>query len=392
MLPPVTPASSALSRRTVLRGAAAVGVGALAVIARPFDVAVASAPALHGIFGYGVASGDPTGDRVVIWTRATPPSHGGEPVATPGSGFGQRLLVEWVVATDSRFRDIVRRGQIRTDPRSDHTVKVDVGGLRPYTRYWFRFEALGQRSVTGRTQTAPDEKGVVHALRLALVSCSNYTGGYFGAYRGIAERDDLDLVLHVGDYIYEYGNGADRYGPASLAGVRDGIPATETIDLRDYRLRHALHKADPDLQAAHSRHPWITIFDDHEVANNTWDTGAEDHTSGVDGDFAARRRQAYQAHGRILGRSDGVHRARRAEGNDRFGRAQGDRLPAGEQDHRLLFSNPRKMGRGGRPERQGHRPAELRPAPRPQCLGALLDGGLPGPGSSDRQRHGHPVL
>src|SRR5450631_2977093 len=261
MLPPVTPASSALSRRTVLRGAAAVGVGALAVIARPFDVAVASAPALHGIFGYGVASGDPTGDRVVIWTRATPPSHGGEPVAIPGSGFGQRLLVEWVVATDSRFRDIVRRGQIRTDPRSDHTVKVDVDGLR-----------------------------------LALVSCSNYTGGYFGAYRGIAERDDLDLVLHVGDYIYEYGNGADRYGPASLAGVRDGIPATETIDLRDYRLRHALHKADPDLQAAHARHPWITIFDDHEVANNTWDTGAENHTPGVEGDFATRRRQAYQAY------------------------------------------------------------------------------------------------
>src|SRR5450631_1590353 len=295
MLPPVTPASSALSRRTVLRGAAAVGVGALAVIARPFDVAVASAPALHGIFGYGVASGDPTGDRVVIWTRATPPSHGGEPVATPGSGFGQRLLVEWVVATDSRFRDIVRRGHVRTDPRSDHTVKVDVGGLRPYTRYWFRFEALGQRSVTGRTQTAPDEKGVVHALRLALVSCSNYTGGYFGAYRGIAERNDLDLVLHVGDYIYEYGNGADRYGPASLTGVRDGIPATETIDLRDYRLRHALHQADPDLQAAHARHPWITIFDDHEVANNTWDTGAENHTAAVEGDFATRRRQAYQA-------------------------------------------------------------------------------------------------
>lgn len=273
-----------------------MGVGALTVVARPFDRAVASAPAHNGIFGYGVASGDPTGDHVIIWTRATPPSHGGEPVATPGSGLGQRLLVEWVVATDSRFRDIVRRGQVRTDPRSDHTVKVDVGGLRPYTRYWFRFEALGQRSVTGRTQTAPDEKGVVHALRLALVSCSNYTGGYFGAYRGIAERDDLDLVLHVGDYIYEYGNGGDRYGPASLAGVRDGIPATETIDLRDYRLRHALHKADPDLQAAHARHPWITIFDDHEVANNTWDTGAENHTPGVEGDFATRRRQAYQAY------------------------------------------------------------------------------------------------
>jgi alkaline phosphatase D len=288
--------SNALSRRAVLRGAFAVGAVAVVTAARPFDEAVASAPAHDGIFGYGVASGDPTGDRVVIWTRATPPARLGEPVATPGSGAGRPLLVRWVVATDSLFRNIVRRGQVRTDPKSDHTVKVDVGHLRPYTRYWYRFEALGQLSATGRTQTAPDEEGVVHALRLALVSCSNYTGGYFGAYRGIAERDDLDLVLHVGDYIYEYGNGADRYGPASLAGVRDGVPAVETIDLRGYRLRHALHKADPDLRAAHSRHPWITIFDDHEVANNAWDTGAENHTPGVEGDFATRRRQAYEAY------------------------------------------------------------------------------------------------
>ena len=292
----VTPPSNVLSRRTVLRGAAAAGAAAAVSAARPYDEAVASAPAHDGIFGYGVASGDPTGERVVIWTRATPPARRGEPVATPGSGLGRPLLVRWVVATDPRFHDVVRRGRVRTDPQSDHTVKVDVDDLRPYTRYWYRFEALGQFSASGRTQTAPDEEGVVHALRLALVSCSNYTGGYFGAYRSIAAREDLDLVLHVGDYIYEYGNGADRYGPAGLAGVRDGVPATETIDLRGYRLRHALHKADPDLQAAHARHPWITIFDDHEVANNTWDTGAENHTPGVEGDFATRRRQAYEAY------------------------------------------------------------------------------------------------
>jgi len=292
----VTPPSNAPSRRTVLRGAAALGAAAVVGAARPFDEAVASAPAHDGIFGYGVASGDPTGERVVIWTRATPPARRGEPVATPGSGLGRPLLVRWAVATDPRFRDVVRRGRVRTDPRSDHTVKVDVDDLHPYTRYWYRFEALGQHSAPGRTQTAPDEEDVVHALRLALVSCSNYTGGYFGAYRSIAAREDLDLVLHVGDYIYEYGNGADRYGPAGLAGVRDGVPATETIDLRGYRLRHALHKADPDLQAAHARHPWITIFDDHEVANNAWDTGAENHTPDVEGDFATRRRQAYEAY------------------------------------------------------------------------------------------------
>jgi alkaline phosphatase D len=292
----MTPPSHALSRRSVLRGAAAAGVAAVATAARGFDEAVASAPAHDGIFGYGVASGDPTADRVVIWTRATPPAHHGEPVATPGSGLGRSLLVEWVVAEDPRFRHVVRRGHVRTSPSSDHTVKVDVGGLRPYTRYWYRFEAQSRRSIVGRTQTAPDERGRTHALRLALVSCSNYTGGYFSAYRSIAARDDLDVVLHVGDYIYEYGNGADRYGPASLVGTRDGVPATETIDLRGYRLRHALHKADPDLQAAHARHPWITIFDDHEVANNTWDTGAENHSPATEGDFNRRRREAYEAY------------------------------------------------------------------------------------------------
>ncbi len=264
--------------------------------ARPFDEASASEPASDGIFGHGVASGDPTAERVVIWTRATPPARRGESVAAPGRGLGRPLEVTWVVATDGGCRHVVRRGRVTTHASTDHTVKVDVSGLRPYTRYWYRFEALGQRSATGRTQTAPDVPGVVHALRLALVSCSSYTGGYFAAYRAIAARDDLDLVLHVGDYIYEYGNGADRYGPAALVGIRDGVPATETIDLRGYRLRHALHKADPDLRAAHARHPWITIFDDHEVANNAWDTGAENHTPGAEGDFAMRRRQAYAAY------------------------------------------------------------------------------------------------
>jgi alkaline phosphatase D len=286
------------SRRTVLKGAAlsaAVVAGTTAF--RGFDAAAAAAPASKGIFGYGVASGDPTADAVVIWTRATPPPrHPGEPIAIPGSGLGEPLRVEWEVAYDRAFRFVVRRGAEVTSAVSDHTVKVDVCGLRPYTRYWYRFKARGETSPVGRTQTAPDEPDRIHALRFALVSCSNYTGGYFGAYRAIGGRDDLDFVLHVGDYIYEYGNGADRYGPAALIGKRDGVPATETIDLQGYRLRHALHKADPDLALAHRTHPWITIFDDHEVANNAWATGAENHTPGVEGDFATRRRQAYEAY------------------------------------------------------------------------------------------------
>jgi len=282
-----------IDRRSALKGLAA-GTAALTV-PRVFDPAAAAAPAAKGIFGYGVASGDPTGTSVVLWTRATPPNRRGEPVATPGSGLGKPLEVRWEVARDEDFRHVVARGKVRTSATSDHTVKVDVRGLKPYTRYHYRFESRGECSPVGRTRTAPDVPGEVHALRFALVSCSNYTGGYFTAYRAIAQRDDLDLVLHVGDYIYEYGNGADRYGPAALAGVRDGNPDTEVIDLAGYRLRHALHKADPDAQAAHRALPWITIFDDHEVANNSWANGAENHQPG-EGVYAERRAQAMQAY------------------------------------------------------------------------------------------------
>lgn len=294
---------TAPSRRSVLKGAAAVAGAAVAGTTpfRAFDAVAAAAPASDGIFGYGVASGDPTADAVVIWTRATPPARRGEPVATPGSGRGRPLQVEWEVALDDDFRRVVRRGHVRTSPLSDHTVKVDVTGLVPYARYYYRFSALGQTSVVGRTQTAPDEPHKVHALRFALISCSNYTGGYFTTYRALGERDDLDFVLHMGDYIYEYPSdpavaGADgRYGPEALVGVRDAEPAGETLELVDYRLRHAIHKADADLQLAHRRHPFIAIFDDHEFANNAWAAGAENHTA-AEGDFFLRRAAAYQAY------------------------------------------------------------------------------------------------
>jgi len=299
---PLDTLSAPATRRTVLKGAAlaaaaAAGSGLGGGVLRPFDREAAAAPAHHGVFGYGVASGDPTGDAIVLWTRATPPpSTPGGPVATPGSGLGGPLRVRWELAYDRGFRHVAKRGTVSARAASDHTVKVDVRGLRPYTRYYYRFRAAGETSPVGRTQTAPDEPRREHALRFALVSCSNYTGGYFTAYRALGKRDDLDFVLHVGDYVYEYGNGPDRYGPADLVGKRDGIPATETVDLEGYRLRHALHKADPDLQLAHRRHPWITIFDDHEVANNAWRSGAENHTPGTEGDFLTRRREAYEAY------------------------------------------------------------------------------------------------
>ncbi len=283
-----------VTRRTVLK-TAVLGTALAATPVRLFSAEAAAAPALDGIFGYGVASGDPTATAVILWTRATPPRPG-RPAATPGSGLGDPLPVSWQVARDPAFRSVVAQGRTTATAATDHTVKVDVTGLAPYSRYYYRFRALGQTSPVGVTRTAPDIPDEVHALRLALVSCSNYTGGYFSAYRAIARRDDLDFVLHVGDYIYEYGNGADRYGPPTLIGRRDAVPPVETVDLVGYRLRHALHKADPDAQLAHRAHPWITIFDDHEVANNAWATNAENHTNGEEGNFFLRRAQAYRAY------------------------------------------------------------------------------------------------
>ncbi len=223
----MTPLPPAPSRRVLLKGAATTsGVAALGLLRR-FDEAAAAAPAHHGVFGYGVASGDPTADAVVIWTRATPrraARRAGRRRRAAGSA--RPLPVRWEVATDERFRHVVRRG-----PREDVAAQRPHGeGRRP------RPAALHavlvpvprrRRDEPGRAH--PDlarRAGRTHALRLALVSCSNYTGGYFRRLPRISrERDDLDLVLHVGDYLYEYGNGADRYGPAALVGVRDGEPA-----------------------------------------------------------------------------------------------------------------------------------------------------------------------
>lgn len=304
-----------LSRRGVLLGGAAAGlVGLSTTDAR---AAVGDITSRGGVFGFGVASGDPTATEVLLWTRVTP-----VPYAVPGSGRGPARDVVWEVAADEAFRHVVRRGTTRTDASRDHTVKVVVDGLEPYTEYWYRFRVRRAVSPVGRTRTSPDEPGTTHALRLAFASCSNYTGGYFTAYRGIAARDDLDLVLHLGDYVYEYGNtpaqpgvpgSGDRYGPPELVGVRDHRPAVEMVSLEDYRVRHALYKADPDAMAAHARHPWVVIFDDHEITNDAYATGAENHEEQDDpgtpytgpgepegvraeGDFLERRDCALQAY------------------------------------------------------------------------------------------------
>lgn len=237
-----------------------------------------------GVFQYGVASGDPLPDRVVIWTRVTP-----DPGATPGSGKGAPTAVRWRVSRRRDLADPVASGTFTTDPASDHTVKIDVPGLSPGTTYHYGFTVGTEASPVGHTRTAPAAGASPSRLRFGFVSCSNYAAGWFVPYRYLASRCDLDFVLHVGDYTYEYGDG--QYG-----GVRPLDPPGETTTLEHYRRRQALYKADPDLAALHANVPWITTIDDHEVADNAWRDGAGNHDPATEGVFRTRRNAGYQAY------------------------------------------------------------------------------------------------
>jgi alkaline phosphatase D len=237
------------------------------------------------VFAHGVASGDPLADRVILWTRITP----------------QRLqeVVEgqWRVATDEGMQRVIQRGRFTTDVMRDFTVKIDARGLRPGQIYHYQFEARGAVSPIGRTRTLP--VGAVSRMRMAFASCSNYPYGYFNAYARIAERNDLDFVLHLGDYIYEYPLG--RYANGALAGIRDAVPVTEIVSLSDYRQRHALYKSDPDLQEVHRLHPFICVWDDHELSNDTYRDGAENHDPEAgEGQWDERRRSAVQAYNEYM--------------------------------------------------------------------------------------------
>ncbi|CCK30754.1 Phospholipase D [Streptomyces davaonensis JCM 4913] len=246
--------------------------------------AAAGAPA----FLHGVASGDPLPDGVLLWTRVTP-----TPEATPGSGIGPDTEVSWTVATDKAFTHVVAQGSTQATATADHTVKADIRGLAPATDYWFRFSAGGTTTAPARTRTAPATNAAVAGLRFGVVSCANWEAGYFSAYRHLAARGDLDAWLHLGDYIYEYGTG--EYGTRDTV-VRPHAPAHEILTLADYRTRHGRYKTDADLQALHATAPCVAIWDDHEIANDAWSGGAENHTEGAEGAWAARQAAAKQAY------------------------------------------------------------------------------------------------
>ncbi|HEX4868382.1 MAG TPA: alkaline phosphatase D family protein [Acidimicrobiales bacterium] len=258
--------TSHLARRDFLRRAGITAGGSLALLggwqARRAHAAPDEtlAPFLHG-----VASGDPLADRVVIWTRVTPDRTGPIPVT-------------WKVARDPALRDVVAQGSTKATDARDFCVKVDVTGLLPGTTYYYGFTTAGRSSLTGRTKTAP--AGAAERLRFAVVSCSNYPEGYFNAYRNIAGRHDLDAVIHLGDYLYEYGTVGEL--------GRAADPPYEMVSLQDYRTRYSQYRLDPDLRAAHQQHPFITVWDDHESTNDAWRDGAENHDPG-EGDWLTRK-------------------------------------------------------------------------------------------------------
>jgi alkaline phosphatase D len=269
-----------LSRRTLLR-AGGSATAAYVLLGRSATSAKAAPPFAGDPFALGVASGDPTPDGVVLWTRLAPdPLAGG---GMPDEVFG----VRFEVATDAAFSRIVRRGAIEALPDEAHTVHAEIGGLQPDTLYWYRFKWGTSESRVGRTRTAPPP-GSTAAMNFAFVSCQNYTNGFFGAYADLAVQD-VDLVVHLGDYIYE-GSGLGATNPR----VRDHMPAAELFTLNDYRTRHAQYRTDMDLQAAHAAHPFLMTWDDHEFKDNYADLDLDPNQPLKD--VEERRAAAYLAY------------------------------------------------------------------------------------------------
>lgn len=231
-------------------------------------------------FLHGVASGDPLDNALIIWTRVQTK----EP----------RARVGWEIASDAAFRNVIRRGTETTDKSRDFTLKIDVQELQPNTEYFYRFIGLDLFSPIGRAKTLP--VGNIDQIKMVVVSCSNYPAGYFNAYSDAAKQDNLDVVLHLGDYIYEYPMGGYATKNAEKIG-RQLAPdnSGEIITLSDYRKRYAIYKTDKGLQALHAAAPFIAVWDDHEVTNDTYKDGAENHNEG-EGDFFKRRAAAIQAY------------------------------------------------------------------------------------------------
>ena len=276
--------SNSISRRKLIQSTLA-GFGALSL---PISLTACGddkesggvEPTVKVEFLHGVASGDPLKDKVILWTRLTP------------QDTSLRLEVIWEIATDDKFTQIVNSGKVQTAQAQDFTIKVDANKLRSNQTYFYRFKFGNVISPIGRTKTLPE---TTNKVQFAVCSCSNYPAGYFHVYREMAQQN-VDVIIHLGDYIYEYGQ--DGYATEDAAKLGRTLATDnnkEIIKLDDYRKRYALYRTDADLQAAHQRHPFIVIWDDHELSNDTWKDGAENHQDN-EGKFLDRKLAALQAY------------------------------------------------------------------------------------------------
>lgn len=270
-----------ITRRGFLQTSAAGGAAAMLPVVSGCTPSVPVSTA--GRFTHGVASGDPHARSVVLWTRVNPEASG-------GGAAGEAVEVSWRIALDPSLRAPLATGTFVTDGARDWTVKVVADGLEPGATHYFGFAVDGVDSPVGRTRTAPD--GPVDRLRFGVASCSNYGYGNFHAYRHLLRRTELDAVIHLGDYLYEYASAGygETYGEA-----RTLVPPHEIVSLADYRARYGHYRADPDLQELHRLHPMIHVWDDHEFADDPFVGGAANHQP-EDGDWSARVAAALQAY------------------------------------------------------------------------------------------------
>ncbi len=266
-------------RRTFLVGTAS----AVATVAAGGLTACGSDSGPPAEFRYGVASGDPLSDRVILWTHAK------------AAGSNDSISLTWQVATDATFATIVSSGMSLASADTGFTAKADAGGLAPGAMYHFRFfDGTGAISPVGTTRTLPRSDAT--SVKFAVFSCSLFSAGYFNVY-GAAAKSDAQYALHLGDYIYEYGSDPASYGNADAVALgRVTQPAGETVTLEQYRTRYAIYRSDPDLQTVHAKMPFITVWDDHEFANNAWVGGAENHDPALQGDWNARKAAAARAY------------------------------------------------------------------------------------------------
>jgi alkaline phosphatase D len=272
--------------------AAAVAISSsLAACGGSDDPAVSAlqATAKPAEFNFGVASGDPLADRVILWTHAKV------------LGSNEPVALIWEIASDADFKTVVNSGTVQAIETSGFTAKVDATKLMAGASYFYRFrDAVGTTSAVGITRTLPASNAA--SVKLAVFSCSLYSNGFFNVYDAAA-KSDAQYAVHLGDYIYEYGAEPTKFGNTDSVNGTTAVslnrvvsPAGEIVSLSDYRTRYALYKSDKNLQALHARMPWITVWDDHEFANDAWVGGAENHDPATQGDWTVRKNTAAQAY------------------------------------------------------------------------------------------------